>query len=123
MNGWPIGAFIDLLNSDRSYESISGSRNCLDKQRTIGRIAERLAQSFDGIIQSVVEINEGVGGPEPLSKFFSRHQLARAFEERLKNRERLILKVNFVTVLSKTLEYTLLDGSRSSVNQKENVWH
>ena len=45
-------------------------------------------------MQSVIEIHESVGRPNPLAKLFLRHYLASVFEENCENLERLFLEAN-----------------------------
>ena len=48
----------------------------------ICRIAERPPNLLDRGVEPVLEIDEGVGFPEPFAQFLPGHDLARAFEQR-----------------------------------------
>jgi hypothetical protein len=48
----------------------------------------------------VVEIDKGVGRPEPLAEFLPGHQFARLFEEQGQNLKGLVLQFDSETVLS-----------------------
>jgi hypothetical protein len=61
---------------DRRDEAIAAARQGLDEAGIIGRVAEGVTQAVHRRIQSVVEIHEGVGGPEVLPQFVARDQIA-----------------------------------------------
>src|SRR5260370_14522775 len=46
---------------DRSDEAISSPGECLNEDRCFRRFAQRISQSFDSGIQTVVEIDKGIG--------------------------------------------------------------
>ena len=67
---------------------VTGARKRYPRRETVstepgilGRVVESVAQSADGRIQAVIEINEGVGGPETLAQLFAGNYLARGLKE------------------------------------------
>src|ERR1700730_2041249 len=76
----------------RCYEAISAPRKGLDIARTGGRIAQDLAQFINGGVQAVVEIHEGIGGPELLAQLFARDDISGALKQQGEYLERLLLQ-------------------------------
>ena len=56
-----------------------------------GRIRQGIAKPPHRGVQSVIEINERIGGPQPRAHLFARNNLARAFQQHGKNLEGLVL--------------------------------
>jgi hypothetical protein len=54
-----------------------------------------LAKSLDGYIQTVVEIHEGIRGPEPLTKFLPAHDFSGPRQEQGENLQRLSTQLYF----------------------------
>ena len=73
IGGRSDGLFDRLL--DGRYEAITAARHGLDEARVVGGIAERLAEPADGVIQAVVELDEGVGGPQRCLQLIARDHL------------------------------------------------
>ena len=65
----------------RGDEAVTAAGQRLDIAGTGGGIAERLAQLVYGRVQAVVEIDEGVGGPEFLAQLFAGDYLAGAVKQ------------------------------------------
>jgi hypothetical protein len=63
-----------------------------DVSRFFGGVVEGGAQAVNRCVQTVVEINEGIGGPDSFLKFFAGCNLTRIFQQRLQNQERLLLQ-------------------------------
>jgi hypothetical protein len=61
----------------RRQEPITPARQSLDKTGSFRGIAQRFPQLVDGLVEAVIEIDKGVSGPEPASKFFARYDLRR----------------------------------------------
>ena len=78
---------------DRRDEAIAPARQRLDEPRVLGRVAEHLAQLLDRRVEGVIEIDEGVGGPEPLAHRLAGDHLARALEEHHQQLKRLLLQL------------------------------
>ena len=57
--------------------------------RIFGGIAEHLAQAVDGGADAVLEFNDGAVGPELVTNFFARHQVAGAIEQHRQDSKRL----------------------------------
>ncbi|HET6175281.1 MAG TPA: hypothetical protein VFE61_00010 [Candidatus Sulfotelmatobacter sp.] len=58
---------------DRSNETIPTSSECLNEYRGISGIAQRVAQSFDGRIEAMIEVDKGVRRPELDAQFLARN--------------------------------------------------
>src|SRR5439155_21087033 len=82
-------------------EAITTAGDGLDKSRASRRIAQHFANLIDRCIQTVVEINEGVGRPELVTQFFSANYDARTFEEEFQTRKRLVLQAEALSLLAK----------------------
>src|SRR5439155_20913988 len=82
-------------------EAITTAGVGLDKSRASRRIAQHFANLIERCIQTVVEINEGVGRPELVTQFFSANYDARTFEEEFQTRKRLVLQAEAPSLLAK----------------------
>src|SRR5262249_51276055 len=67
-----------------SDETVPAARQRLDEARAARLVAERLTQSGDGIVQTVVEIDERVRWPQPRSEVLALDDLIGMLEQ---NRE------------------------------------
>jgi hypothetical protein len=81
-------------------KTISSSRQGLNESRCICPVAQRLAQSLDGIIYSTIKVHKRVGWPNALPQFLPGHDLARLFEKHLKNLEGLFLQSDLSALLA-----------------------
>jgi len=88
-----------FLVFDRRDEAIPATWDGFDVLRSGRGIAERFAQPLDGRVHAVLEVDEGVVGPEPLAQFLARHDAPRASEQCLQNRERLFREVGADAIL------------------------
>src|SRR6187200_2953714 len=73
-------------------ETVPPPRDGLHESWARRRITERRPNPVDGFVHTVVEIDEGVGGPQAVTKLFPRNDVARAFEQHRQNLKRLLLK-------------------------------
>ena len=64
----------------------------------------------------MVEIDKGIGGPQTLVEFFTRHQFAMLFEQRNQNSQRLLLKADSLAVLPKLTD-TRVQFERTKAHQ------
>ncbi len=85
---------------DLRNEAVTAPRQSLDVTRRVGVVVEHLTQLLDVRVQAVLEVNEGVVGPEMAAKFFARHQLAGATQEKRENSERLALQLELNATLA-----------------------
>ncbi len=83
-----------ILAADRRDEAISASRQRLDKSGVIGGISQRFAQLVDRRVQTVVEIDEGIGGPVLITQFFASDHFARPLQEDGEDVKGLLLKLD-----------------------------
>src|SRR4030095_1416265 len=84
----------DLARLIGRDQPITASRYSLDKQGTVGIVAECRSQSFDCRVEAALEIDEGAGRPDPALQIVSRDDLSGAFEQQAQDRERLRLQPN-----------------------------
>ena len=81
-------------------EPVATARNRFDKPRSVGRVAERVAQPVDHRVQTVLEVDERVARPEPLPEFLPRNEVPRAFEQKGEGPQRLFLKTDPLACLA-----------------------
>ena len=61
-------------------------------------VGKSVSQAVDGTVDAVIEFEKAKGRPQAEAQFFSRHNLARAFEKCDKNVKRLLSEGNSDTV-------------------------
>ena len=61
---------------------------------------KRFPQPLDGIVDAVIEIDEGVGRPHSLAKFFAGYNVPWVFQQNLQDLERLFLQPDLRSVLA-----------------------
>ena len=83
-----------------SNESVPTPSDRLDVLRRGRRVSEEAPHFVDGIVQAVVEVDEGVCGPEPGAKLLAQDDFARMLEERLQHLEWLVLQPHSPSVLA-----------------------
>jgi uncharacterized protein (DUF1786 family) len=83
-----------------SDKAISAAGQGFDVARTRSRVAQSLAQLIDGGVQAVVEIDEGIGGPELLAHLLARNHIAGTLEKQGQHLQRLILKAKLGAVFA-----------------------
>ena len=71
----------------------------LDVAGRAGGVAQRFAQALDGGVEAPLEVDVGVGRPQPLAEFLAAHDLARASDEREEHPKRLLLEPHLHAVL------------------------
>ena len=75
-------------------KSIPTARDSFNEPGVIGGIFESAAKLFDRSIQTFVEIDKGVLGPQPMTQLFAGDQLSRTFEQHGEYAKRMVLEVN-----------------------------
>jgi len=75
---------------DRRNETITPSRQRFDETRALGVVSQNIAQAIDGVIQAVVELDEGIGGPERLPKLLARDHLVWPLDQDLQDTKGLL---------------------------------
>jgi hypothetical protein len=86
---WVFAKFFYLRN-----EAVATTRQGLNEAGAFRRVAEGFAKAGDGAVQAMIEIDEGVGRPNPLPQLFLGHYLAGVFDEDCENLERLFLQLD-----------------------------
>ena len=66
---------------ERIKPPIPAPRERTDVLRSIRVVAQRLAQFIDGHPEAVIEILDGIVGPDPLTEFVPRNHLAGLIQE------------------------------------------
>jgi hypothetical protein len=79
---------------DRSDEAVSTFRKRFDEARILGRIVERFAQPINGLIQTLIEVDEGFFVPELLLQLISRYNLAGSLQQYCEDAKRLFRKLD-----------------------------
>ena len=110
---------------DRFDEPVAVAWNRLDEARALGRVAKRLAKLADCGVQTVIEDDEGVCGPEVLTQFLASNDDAAPVQQQDEGFERFVLQANTSAVLSELtraqvqLENTEADDGVAGVE----AWH
>jgi hypothetical protein len=100
---------------DRCDEFVTTPGKSLDEGRTVGGIAKRFAQPFNGGIQAGLEIDKRVPVPECGTQFLPGYDFAGALEQFEEHLIGLILKPQFHAVLAQ------LYGSQIELEYSEAV--
>jgi hypothetical protein len=89
-----------MSNSARKSEdgnkTVSLFRERLDVTRGVGVVVERLAQFFDGGVETVLEIDESVLRPEAVAKFFASDDYAGTLDQNGQDFDGLAVQVELV---------------------------
>jgi hypothetical protein len=86
---------------DGGDETVAAARKGFDETRMLVRIAEGAAERLDRCVHAMLEIDEGVGGPEAALQLFSGEQLAGLFEKQGENLEGASGEMDLRTVFAK----------------------
>jgi hypothetical protein len=74
---------------DRSDEAVSTAGKGFDEAGVVGGVSERLSDAVYGGVEAVLEVSEGVGGPEFLLQLFAGDQFSAAEEQGFEHLEGL----------------------------------
>jgi hypothetical protein len=85
---------------DWGNEAIPSSRKRLNQDGRHRRFAKRITQPFDGGIQTMIEVDEGVRWPELAAQFLSGNQFSRSFKQRRQNLQWLFLELYLLSPLA-----------------------
>jgi hypothetical protein len=80
-------------------EAIAAAGDGLNVARAVGRIAENIAEFFDGAVQAGFEVHKGAGRPQLLLQLFARDNFTGMLEQELKDSKRLLGKAKPGAVL------------------------
>ena len=58
----------------------------------VWRVSQRLSNLLDGFVKALIELDEGIRGPERLLQLFARDHFTRSVEQQGQNLKRLILE-------------------------------
>ena len=70
---------------DLSDKAVAETREGLNVNGGFGGIVKDVADTLDGVIQAVIEINESVGGPKGLVEFLALDKVSGFLEEKAQN--------------------------------------
>ncbi|HXL22012.1 MAG TPA: hypothetical protein VOA78_06080 [Candidatus Dormibacteraeota bacterium] len=93
-NRWSFGDF------NLRKEAVPATCDRFHKTRTVGGIAESVADFVDRFVEPVIEIHERVCRPEFLLEFLAGYDFAGVLKERRQHLERLFLKANTEAVFA-----------------------
>src|ERR1700730_614138 len=96
-----------------SNEAVTATSKSFDEDGILGRVAEGISEAFHGSVEAVIEVDEGIGGPEPGSEFLAGNDLAGPLQEHGQERKGLFLKLDFVAILAE------LGGAQIGLEQAE----
>ncbi len=89
---------MDFHSRHRGNKPVSPARQRFDVSRRVDRIAYHFANAGNGIVKTMIEVNESVVRPDLRSKFVARHDIARTIQQGGKYLERLALQSEFYAV-------------------------
>jgi hypothetical protein len=82
------------MRCDRSDETVSSPRDCLNEDGIVGVVADGSAQAFEDNVQAAIEINVGSVGPKLLAQFLAGDNSAGMLQQLNQNQEGLIRKLD-----------------------------
>ena len=94
------GKFVERGFFNRSNEAVAVAGDGFDEPRIFRGVTESLAETHDGGIETVIEVNKGVARPETFAKVFAGDEIAGSFEKDRENLPRLVLEANAGAVLT-----------------------
>ena len=102
----PHSARLQTFRSQRLHrvnKAVATARESFDEAGFFGGIAKNIPEFFDGAVQAVFEIYEGVMRPQFLLQLLTGDDFAGALQQKLENLEGLLGKTNATAVL---MEFT-----------------
>src|SRR4029077_10051781 len=107
----------DIERRDIGEKTVASSGDGLDEARMRCRIAERLADLGDGLVDAVIEIDDRMR-PDSIAELFPRHQLARSFEQHGEHSEGLLLQALAKSALRQSARPKIdLEGSKAKASR------
>ena len=117
-------SFLMSVAGDRRDETVSAARDCLDKPRTARGIAQNVTQLIDRSVEAVVEIDEGVGGPNLGTKLIPGDNFGRALHQGSENLKRLLLQPEARTRFAQFARFQVeLEDPEAQDRGKRRLWH
>ncbi len=109
----------------RRDEPVPAAGQRFDEPRGVGRVTQHFAQPVHRCAQSVVEVYEGVPGPESLTQFVASHQLTGTLDERGKHLDWLPLQCQADAGLAEfaRVEVDLEDAKADEASRRGGVEH
>jgi hypothetical protein len=101
-------------------EAVPAPSDGFDKSRARRRITQRLSNPVNGLVHAVIEIDEGLGSPQPVAKLFPSDDLTRPLEQHRENLKRLFRQTELHAVLFQLagtkihLEYAETEADRTA---------
>jgi len=81
-------------------EAVTAPRQRLDVARLLGRVAQSISQSLDRCVDAVIELYNGVVGPQPNADILPQNSFTRPFQKHLQDLKRLLLQSDSNSVLT-----------------------
>ena len=72
-------------------KAVASAGDCVDITRFVSRVLQCISQPPDRRVDPVIELDDGVGGPEPLLNLLAQNDLARTFQQNAQELKRLLL--------------------------------
>src|SRR6516162_3793783 len=91
--------FVVILPFHLAYEAVPTSWDSRDPPGIFSRVGQAIAEPLNGGIQSVVKVDEGIAGPELVSKLLAGDHFAIRIEQHAQNVEALLPHFDFVAEL------------------------
>jgi hypothetical protein len=83
---------------DGGFEPVAATWQSLDIERSLGGIAQGFPQAIDGIVDAMIEVDEGVRRPNSPLQLVALDYLSGLLQENLKDLKRLFLKPDLGSV-------------------------
>lgn len=100
---------------DWCQESIAALRHCLNVERILGAVSERVANLLDREVHALIEVNEGIAGPQGRLDFLAGHQVAGSIREQTEQPKGLGLDPDRPTTLEQPFGLEIeLKGTEAS---------
>src|SRR5262249_7959629 len=93
------GNFVVILPIHSADEAIATSWDSRDPAGIFSGVGQAIAEPLNGGIQPMVEVDEGVTGPELVSEFLTRDHLAVRIEQQAQNSKALLARLDFASEL------------------------
>ncbi len=89
-----------MVRFHRRDESIPPMRYRLNVKRVFRIVSQRRPKFLDDRVDTVLEVDKGIGRPEFLANLLARHKLPRPLQQKTKGSEQMFLKLDPCSVLS-----------------------
>src|SRR5262249_39948928 len=93
---------LDAVGTDRGTlnKAVTALGESFNEARAVGGVAEGFSQLVDGLVQAVIEIDEGVGGPEFVAQLLAGNDFTGMFQKHDQDLEGLFLEPDLRAMLT-----------------------